>query len=70
MDAVGDPLGYLSLSEIHSFSFRTLRAGGGEGAWRDRHGGGGREGGREEKRDRNGGDTTGTAAGYYQEPMI
>lgn len=26
-------LGYLSLSEIHSFSFRTLRAGGGEGDW-------------------------------------
>lgn len=30
----------------------------------------GEEGGREEERDRNGGDTTGTAAGYYQEPMI
>lgn len=32
-DAVGSS-GYLSLSEIHSFSFRTLRAGGGEGEWR------------------------------------
>ena len=31
-DAVGSS-GYLSLSEIHSFSFRTLRAGGGEGDW-------------------------------------
>jgi len=34
--AVGSPR-YLSLSEIHSFSFRTLRAGGGEA---ERHGGG------------------------------
>lgn len=33
-DARSDRSGYLSLSEIHSFSFRTLRAGGGEGDWR------------------------------------
>lgn len=48
-------LGYLSLSEIHTFSFRTLRAGVEEratGAGSDRHGDG--------ERGERDGDTTGS----------